>query len=49
LDKAFEWLETAYVERDTGLSYPQQVDPFLLDIHNDPRWQPPLVKMGLVY
>jgi hypothetical protein len=48
LDKAFEWLETAYVERDTGLSYPQ-VDPFLLDIHNDPRWQPLLVKMGLVY
>ena len=47
LDKAFEWLETAYIERDPGLSY-LQVDPFLLDIHHDPRWRPLLIKMGLV-
>jgi len=46
LDKTFEWLETAYTERDPGLSY-LRVDPFLLGVHHDPRWQPLLVKMGL--
>ena len=45
-DKTFEWLETAYVERDPGLSY-LQVDPFLLGMHDDPRWRPLLQKMRL--
>jgi tetratricopeptide (TPR) repeat protein len=46
LDKTFEWLERAYTERDPGLSY-LRVDPFLLGVQHDPRWQPLLVKMGL--
>jgi adenylate cyclase len=46
LDKTFEWLERAYTERDPGLSY-LRVDPFLLGIHDDGRWRPLLVKMGL--
>jgi adenylate cyclase len=46
LDKAFEWLERAYTERDPGLSY-LRVDPFLLAVHDDARWLPLLVKMGL--
>jgi adenylate cyclase len=46
LDKTFEWLETAYTERDPGLSY-LRVDPFLLGVHDDARWKPFLVKMGL--
>jgi len=45
-DKAFEWLERAYAERDPGLSY-LRYDPFLLGVHDDPRWQPLLEKMGL--
>jgi len=46
LEKAFEWLERAYAERDPGTSY-LRLDPFLLGIHDDPRWKPFLVKMGL--
>ena len=47
LDKTFEWLERACTERDPGLSY-LRVDPFLLGVHADPRWQPLLVRVGLV-
>ena len=46
LDKTFEWLERAYIERDPGLSY-LRVDPFLLGVRGDARWQPFLEKMGL--
>jgi tetratricopeptide (TPR) repeat protein len=46
LDQAFAWLERAYAERDPGLSY-LQVDPFLLGVHDDPRWLPLLRKMRL--
>jgi adenylate cyclase len=46
VDKAFGWLERAYADRDPGTSY-LRLDPFLLGIHDDPRWQPFLVKMGL--
>jgi TolB-like protein/Flp pilus assembly protein TadD len=45
-DKAFEWLELAYVARDPGLSWLRK-DPFLLGIRGDRRWQPLLQKMGL--
>ncbi len=45
-DTAFEWFERAYAARDPGLSY-LRTDPFLHKIHDDPRWQPLLVKMGV--
>jgi tetratricopeptide (TPR) repeat protein len=44
-DKAFEWLERTYAARDPGLSY-LQMDPFLRDTRDDPRWRPFLEKMG---
>ena len=46
-DAAFEWLERAYLQRDSGLSFMKTwwvLDP----IRNDPRWNPFLTKMGLV-
>jgi tetratricopeptide (TPR) repeat protein len=39
------WSET-YADRDPGLSY-MKMDPTLVKIRNDPRFQPLLVKMGL--
>ena len=36
-DKMFEWLDTAYVEHDSGLSQ-MAVTPFLLPYANDPRF-----------
>jgi len=43
---AFEWLERAYIQRDSGLSM-MKIDPLLQRLHDDPRWQPFLKKMGL--
>jgi TolB-like protein/class 3 adenylate cyclase/Tfp pilus assembly protein PilF len=43
---AFEWLERAYVQRDSGLSM-MKTDPLLHRLHADPRWQSFLEKMGL--
>jgi TolB-like protein/transcriptional regulator with XRE-family HTH domain/Tfp pilus assembly protein PilF len=46
-DRAFEWLERAYEQRDSGLPQMQSW-PLLRNLHGDPRWQPFLQKMGLV-
>jgi TolB-like protein/class 3 adenylate cyclase/Tfp pilus assembly protein PilF len=45
-DKAFEWLERAYKQRDPGVVL-AATDPMLRPMHGDPRWQPFLQKMGL--
>ena len=45
-DQAFEWLERAHRQRDSGL-VGLQVDPFLKNLHPDPRWNAFLHKMGL--
>ena len=45
-DPAFEWLERAYVQRDSGLAW-TKIDPFLRPLHGDPRWGVFLRKMKL--
>jgi len=45
-DQAFEWLERAFRQRDPGLAN-LKMDIFLRKIHDDPRWQPFLRKLGL--
>jgi hypothetical protein len=45
-DKAFEWLERAYQQRDGGLS-DIKTDPPLADLRNDPRYKAFLSKMHL--
>ena len=45
-DKAFEWLERARRQRDPGLGDLLK-DPLLENIHDDPRWNAFLHKMGL--
>jgi TolB-like protein/Tfp pilus assembly protein PilF/DNA-binding XRE family transcriptional regulator len=44
-DRAFEWLERAYLQRDSGLPQMQSW-PLLRNLHGDPRWEPFLQKMG---
>jgi len=46
VDKAFEWLETAYAQRDPGIVH-TAVDEFMRPLHADPRWQPFLRRLGL--
>lgn len=46
IDNAFDWLDQAYDNRDSGLTT-MLVDPLLANLHNDPRWEPFLDKMGL--
>jgi tetratricopeptide (TPR) repeat protein len=46
IDHAFDWLEQAYDERDSGLTN-MLVDPLVANLHDDPRWKPLLDKMGL--
>jgi TolB-like protein/Tfp pilus assembly protein PilF len=46
VDKAFGWLETAYVQRDPGVVH-SAVDEFLRPLHADPRWMPFLRRLGL--
>jgi len=46
IDKAFEWLERAYEQRDPGAVYCAS-DPFFRALHGDPRWQAFLHKMQL--
>jgi serine/threonine protein kinase/Tfp pilus assembly protein PilF len=45
-EKAFEWLERAYQQRDGGLLY-VKTDPLLRNLHYDPRWHVFLKKMNL--
>jgi len=46
VDKAFEWLERAYEQRDPGVTY-SATDMLLRPLHGNPRWQPFLKRMGL--
>jgi serine/threonine protein kinase/TolB-like protein/Tfp pilus assembly protein PilF len=45
-DRAFEWLDRAYAQRDSGLNG-VQYDPLLAHLHNDPRYQALLGKLQL--
>ena len=45
-DKAFEWLERAYQQRDGGLAE-MKGDPLLRNIEKDPRYTAFLKKMKL--
>ena len=45
-DKAFEWLERAYEQRDSGLNG-IAYDPLLAGLQNDPRYGALLKKLGL--
>ena len=47
LDKAFEWLDIAFEQKD---SYMTQLifNPWLAPLHDDPRWEVILDKMGLL-
>jgi len=44
-DRAFQWLERAYRQRDAGLAS-MRVDRLLRGLHDDPRWRRLLEKMG---
>ncbi|HLF30663.1 MAG TPA: hypothetical protein VI566_06490 [Xanthomonadales bacterium] len=46
-DEAFQWLETAYQNRDPGMGSLIS-DTSLRSLHGDPRWEPLLAKMGLL-
>ena len=46
IDHAFDWLEIAYNNRDAGMVF-LLVDRLLANLHDDPRWEPFLDKMGL--
>jgi tetratricopeptide (TPR) repeat protein len=46
IDDAFDWLEQAYDIHDAGL-IGLLLDPLLANVHDDPRWEPLLDKMGL--
>jgi len=46
IDKAFEWLQRAYEQRDSGI-HEMMNDPFLANLMDDDRWQSFLEKMGL--
>jgi hypothetical protein len=45
-DRAFEWLERAYTQRDTGLIW-LKADPLLKGLQRDPRYTAFLKKMRL--
>jgi tetratricopeptide (TPR) repeat protein len=45
-DKAFEWLERAYTQRDAGLTQ-MKGDPLLNNLRRDPRYAALLKKMRL--
>jgi tetratricopeptide (TPR) repeat protein len=46
VDRAFEWLERGYTQRDSGM--PLLASPRLFwTLHGDPRWGPLLSKVGL--
>jgi tetratricopeptide (TPR) repeat protein len=45
-DEAFEWLDRAYAQRDSGLTG-TKVEPLLKNLHNDPRYAAFLKKLNL--
>jgi hypothetical protein len=45
-DEAFEWLDRAYAQRDSGL-IGTKVDPLLKNLHSDPRFAAFLKKLNL--
>ena len=45
VDAAFEWLERAYTQHDSGLAFVRR-HRILQPLHQDPRWKPFLIKMG---
>ena len=45
-DRAFEWLDRAYAQRDGGLSY-LKLDPLVRSLRSDPRYTALLKKMRL--
>jgi len=45
-DAAFHWLERAYVQKDHGVSLLRSHATFR-GLHDDPRWQPFLAKIGI--
>jgi serine/threonine protein kinase len=45
-DTAFEWLDTAYAQRDAGLSAVMS-EPIFIPLHADPRWISLLRRLGL--
>jgi tetratricopeptide (TPR) repeat protein len=45
-DEAFEWLDRAYAQRDSGL-IGTKVDPLLKNLHGDPRFAAFLKKLNL--
>ena len=45
VEAAFEWLEVAFRENDTELLW-LKVEPQFKPLHNDPRWQEMLDKVG---
>ncbi|MGB5889784.1 MAG: tetratricopeptide repeat protein, partial [Thermoanaerobaculia bacterium] len=47
IDEAFSWLERAYEARDSGLSGVLN-NPWLRNLHDDPRWEELITKLGLV-
>jgi serine/threonine protein kinase/tetratricopeptide (TPR) repeat protein len=44
-DAAFEWLERAYAQHDSGLSL-AYIEPSFRSLHGDPRWQALVDKVG---
>ena len=44
-DQAFEWLERALEQRDSGLCF-SKVHWILRPLHSDPRWKPLLARIG---
>ena len=44
-DKAFNWLERAYLERDSGITH-TKVNPRFRSLHDDSRWTAILKKIG---
>ena len=46
VEKAYEWLERAYAQRDPGVVY-TATDKLLRPLHRDPRWRPFLDRMRL--
>jgi hypothetical protein len=45
IDRAFEWVERAYAQRDPGITN-VATDPFFRPLYNDYRWLPFMRKMG---